>query len=325
MKKRTILPLILTSLMLTGCAGDQIKVNPDKEKYIVGIAQYVDHPALNSATNGFKSKLTELLYKEGRQVEYIDQNANGDIKLTPTIASTLVSKDVDLIMANATPCVSASYNTTTYIPILGTSVTDYGVAISNPMRDGKSGTNVSGTSDLAPIDVQIDEMIKLLSSAKTISKVGILYCSKEANSKFQVNEAKKYLEAKNITVREFSFSEASEIQAVCNTALTQDAIFIPTDNTCAEKADMIASIFGDTVPVYAGESGICRACGFATLSIDYTRLGELTGEMAYKVLLGKEDIREMKIEYDTNPVKMYKSDKCAAFGITVPEDYVPFE
>ena len=167
-------------------------------------------------------------------------------------------------------------------------------------------------------------VVNAAASAKTVSKVGILYCSKEANSKFQVNEAKKALEAKGITVREFSFSEASELQAVCNSAKTQDAIYIPTDNTCAEKAEMIGSIFGNEVPIYAGESNICDACGFATLSIDYTKLGEITGEMAFNVLLGKEDIREMAVRYDTNPVKMYKADKCAALGITVSEEYTPF-
>ena len=321
MNRKLLIPIIMAGMLLGGCTGGAIKVNPDKEKYVVGIAQFVDHPALNSATNGFKNKLTELLNKEGRQVEYIDTNATGDIKLTPNIASTLVSKDVDLILANATPCVSATYNSTTYIPILGTSVTDYGVAIKNEMKDGASGTNVSGTSDLAPLDVQVEEMLKLVPSA---NKVGILYCSNEANSTFQVKEVKKHLEAKGKSVKEYAFSQASEIQAVCNT-INDDVVYIPTDNTCAEKANMIDSILGGkNIPIYAGEEGICKGCGFATLSIDYTVLGEITGEMAFKVLLGKEDIRTMKIQYDQNPVKKYDIERCQKYGINVPEDYEPF-
>lgn len=324
MKKIVTVLALASTLLMTGCS-DQIKVNPDKEKYVVGIAQFVQHPALDAATKGFKTKLTSLLAEESRQVEFIEQNAMGDKTLPPQIASTLVSKDVDLIMANATPCVSAAFNTTTYIPILGTSVTDYGVAISIDMPDGKSGTNVSGTSDLAPLDVQADEMVKLLSLGER-SKVGILYCSAEANSKFQVNKVKEYLTAKGITVKEFAFSQASEIQAVCNSALDQDAIYIPTDNTCAEKADMIDSIFyPNKIPVYCGEEGICSGCGFATLSIDYEKLGQITGEMAFNVLLGKEDIREYAIKYDDAPVKKYKSDRCAYYGIEITDpEYVAF-
>ena len=319
MKK--VLPMIFatTALLLGGCA-QKIKVNPDKEKYVVGVAQLVDHVALNAATKGFKDKLSELLTAEGRQVEYIDTNALGDLNLCPQIASTLVAKDVDLILANATPCVSAVYNVTTAIPILGTSVTDYGVAISNEMKDGKSGTNVSGTSDLAPIDVQVDEMVKLL-NLKSGDMVGILYCSGEANSKFQVVEAKKYLEGKGIKVKEYAFSQASEIQAVCNTAVGANAIYIPTDNTCAKNAGIIDSVFAGRVPVYAGEEGICKECGIATLTIDYEKLGQITGEMAFNVLLGKEDIREMAIRYDSTPVKKYVASRCEAFNVTALDGY----
>ncbi len=322
MKIKSALIALSSVALLSGCVGNQIKVNPDKEKYVVGIAQFVSHPALDAATKGFKEKLTALLLEEGREVEFDVQNANKELSLCATIASTLVSRDVDLILGNATPCLSAAYNATTYIPVLGTSVTDYGVALGVEMKDGKSGTNVSGTSDLAPIDVQIQEMMRLAVNAK---KVGILYCSSEANSKFQVEEAKKYLaNYAGVTVKEFAFSQASELQTVCNSALDQDIIYIPTDNACAEKAEAINDIFyPNRIPVYAGEEGICKGCGFATLSIDYERLGQITGEMAFNVLLGKKDIREYEVAYDTNPQKKYMSDRCAYYGIELPEDYTP--
>ena len=320
MKKRILTLGLLSIIALTGC-NKSIKIDPDKEKYVVGIAQFAPHVALDAATNGFKAKLSSLLAAEGRQVEFEETNASGDLSLPSVIVNSLLAKDVDLIMANATPCVSAAYSATSTIPILGTSVTDYGVACDLKMEGGKSGTNLSGTSDLAPLGTQVEEMLKLLPRA---DKFGILYCSSEANSKFQVDEVSRVLREKGKTVNLRSFVDATDLQAVCLRAASEDdAIYIPTDNTAAQCGSIINSVFASRrIPVYAGEEGICKAAGIATLSIDYFKLGEITGEMAFKVLLGKEDIREYAIKYDEQPVKKFNKAKCEDLGIEVPSDYV---
>ena len=320
MKKLISTLLAVSAIALTGCSKG-IKVNPDKEKYVVGIAQFAQHEALDAATKGFKDKLGALLKEESREVSFVETNSQGDPALCPTVVSDLVAKDVDLIMANATPVVSAAYSATTYIPILGTSVTDYGVAINATLTDGKTGANISGTSDLAPLDVQVNEMLKLLPDAK---KVGIVYCSSEANSKFQVDEVSKLLKAKEITVNTHPFTDTNDLMSVCQKAASDnDAIYIPTDNTAAKSAPLINQVFeGAHIPVYAGEEGICKGAGIATLTIDYYHLGEITAEMAKNVLLGKEDIKSYAIKYDEKPVKKYSKARCEAFGITVPSDYV---
>ena len=313
MKKGSLLLAVASVAALAACGKGGIKINPDKEKYIVGIAQFVPHAALDAATNGFKEKLTALLTAEGRQVEFETTNAAGDVANCPTIINSLVSKDVDLILANATPCLSAAYTATSNIPILGTSVTDFGVACEIEIEDGKTKTNVSGTSDLAPLDGQVNAMLELVPTA---NKYGILYSANEANSKFQVDEVKKHLEAAGKTVKTYPISGSETLLSVCNAAKAEDLIYIPTDNFCAENVETIAQAFdGDDTPIFAGEEGICKGCGFATLSIDYHRLGEITGEMAFNVLLGKKDIREYAIQYDTNVKKLYVASRCAAFGI----------
>ena len=306
-------------LALTGC-GKKIKVNPDKQKYLVGIAQFAPHVALDAATNGFKAKLTELLTAEGREVEFKENNAAGEISNCPTVVNDLVAKDVDLILANATPCLSAAYQATSTIPILGTSVTEYGVACNIELKDGATGTNVSGTSDLAPLDTQVDIMTSLLPSAR---KFGIIYSSSEANSKYQVEEVKKFLQAKGMTVNEYAISGSDTLNSVCQTAAAnEDCIYVPTDNFCADNANTINTIFeGAHVPVFAGESGTCAKCGFATLSISYYKLGEITGEMAFNVLLGKKDITKYAIQYESSPKKQYVASRCASFGIEVPSDF----
>lgn len=313
MKKSFLLVGATALVALVGC-------NNKKADFVVGIAQFAPHVALDAATKGFKEKLSSLLESEGKTFEFKENNAAGEISNCPTIINDLVSKNVSLIMANATPCVSAAYNATSSIPILGTSVTDYGVALDLELQDGKTGANVSGTSDLAPLDEQVNIMTELVPSA---TKFGILYSSSEANSKFQVNEVKKHLQAKGLTVTEYAISGTDTLNAVCNTAAaSEDCIYIPTDNFCADNANTIAPIFeGAHKPVFAGEAGICQKCGFATLSIDYYQLGQITGEMAYNVLLGKEKIGEYAIKYDSNPKKQYVKSRCEALGITVSSDF----
>ena len=286
--------------------------------HAVGICQLVQHVALDAATQGFKDALTEAL---GDKVQFVEQNAANDIPTCATIVNGFVSDGVDLILANATPALQAAVAATDSIPILGTAVTEYGVALDIKDFNGTVGGNVSGTSDLAPLDQQAAMILELFPDAK---KVGILYCSAEPNSVYQSDVVKAELEKSGVTVSVYTFADSNDVAAVTATACDEnDVLYIPTDNTaasCTEAINNVAEPAG--VPIIAGEEGICAGCGVATLSINYYDLGVTTGKMAAKILTGEANISEMPIEYFPDPVKKYNPAICEALGITVPEDYV---
>lgn len=311
MKK--LLALIMALALICGCfAGCGGK---DDGKYTIGICQLVTHPALDAATQGFKDAVIKALGEEN--VDFDIQNANNDIPQCKTITDNFATKNVDLIMCNATPALQAAVKSTKDIPILGTSVTEYGVALSIKDFDGTVGGNVSGTSDLAPLDQQAQMILDIVPTAK---KVGLLYCNAEANSKYQVAEVKKYLQKKGITCNEYTFADTNDVSLVAkNAAADNDAIYIPTDNTAASCAEAIYKAMETKKPIIAGESGICSGCGVATLSIDYYDLGYATGEMAVKILKGEADISEMAIEYtpENKLTKMYNEAICKEVGIDV--------
>lgn len=319
MKMKKILGVLLTvaalGTMLAGCGQETKKV------YNVGIVQLTQHAALDAATEGFKQALIDKLGEEN--VKFDEQNASGEATVCTTIVNSFISKKVDLIMANATPALQAAYNATNTIPILGTSVTEYGVALGIDNFSGIVGTNVSGTSDLAPLDQQAAMFTELLPDAKT---VGLLYCSAEPNSEYQVKVVEEALKAKGLTCTRFSFSDTNDVSTVTADAAAKcDALYIPTDNTAASCASTIGNIVRDKkVPVIAGEAGICSGCGIATLSISYKDLGYKTGEMAAKILTGEAKVSEMPIEYAT-ATKKYNPTICEELGITVPSDYTALD
>ena len=292
----------------------------DGQKFTVGICQLVQHAALDAATQGFEDALTTAF---GDNVTFDFQNAQGDSATCATITNGFVSSGVDLIMANATPALQAAQAATNTIPVLGTSVTEYGVALGLDNFSGTVGGNVSGTSDLAPLDQQADMIVEWMPDAK---KVGLLYCSAEANSQYQVDEVQKYLEAKGVTATQYAFSDSNDLASVCQKAADEnDAVYVPTDNTCAANTGIIDGICRPAKkPVFAGEEGICSGCGVATLSISYYDLGYTTGEMAAKVLTGEADISTMPVEY-TNVTKKYNKTICDDLGMTVPEGYEAIE
>ena len=290
------------------------------ESYTVGICQLVEHAALDAATQGFEDALTAEF---GENVTFDFQNAQNDSATCATIANGFVSAGVDLIMANATPALQAAQAATNQIPILGTSVTEYGVALGLSDFTGVVGGNVSGTSDLAPLDQQAEMITEWLPEAK---KVGLLYCSAEANSQYQVDEVQKALEEKGVTATQYAFSDSNDLASVCQKAADEnDAVYVPTDNTCAANTGIIDGICRPAKkPVFAGEEGICSGCGVATLSISYYDLGYTTGEMAVKVLTGEADISTLPIEY-TTVTKKYNKTICDDLGLTVPEGYEAIE
>ena len=290
------------------------------DSYTVGICQLVQHAALDAATQGFEDALTAEF---GENVKFDFQNAQGDSATCATIANGFVSAGVDLIMANATPALQAAQSATNEIPVLGTSVTEYGVALGLSDFSGTVGGNISGTSDLAPLDQQADMIVEWMPEAK---KVGLLYCSAEANSQYQVDEVQKYLEAKGVTATQYAFSDSNDLSSVCQKAADEnDALYVPTDNTCAANTGIVDGICRPAKkPVFAGEEGICAGCGVATLSISYYDLGYTTGEMAVKILKGEADISTMPIEY-TDVTKKYNKAVCDDLGLTVPEGYEAIE
>lgn len=285
--------------------------------YTVGICQLVQHEALDAATQGFKDALTAKL---GDAVKFDEQNASGDSANCATIVNGFVSNNVDLIMANATAPLQAAAQATATIPVLGTSVTDYASALDISDWTGTVGNNISGTSDLAPLDQQAAMIQELFPDAKN---VGLLYCSAEPNSVYQCDVMEGYLTDMGFAVSRYAFTDTNDVTSVSQTAAdASDVIYIPTDNTAASNTEAIANVvLPAKVPVVAGEEGICSGCGVATLSISYYDLGYATGEMAVKILTEGADVSAMPVQYAPNVTKKYNAANCEALGLTIPDDY----
>ena len=291
----------------------------DGKVYNIGICQLVQHEALDAATQGFKDALVEKL-GEG-SVKFDEQNASGDSANCATIVNGFVSNGVDLILANATAPLQAAAQATADIPVLGTSITDYATALDISDWTGTVGNNISGTSDLAPLDQQAAMIQELFPDAKS---VGLLYCSAEPNSVYQCDVIEGYLTEEGYTVARYAFTDTNDVTSVAQTAAdNSDVIYIPTDNTAASNTEAIANVvIPAKVPVVAGEEGICSGCGVATLSISYYDLGYATGEMAAKILADGVDVSAMPVEFAPNVTKKYNAANCEALGITQPSDYV---
>jgi len=348
MKKKilaTVLAAAMTAMMVTGCGSSDAATAPEAtteettevaeaateetteaateeatatdKVYNIGICQLVQHPALDAATEGFMKALTEKL---GENVKFDNQDASGDSANCSTIINGFLASEVDLIMCNATPPLQAAASATNTIPVLGTSVTDYATALEISDWTGTVGNNISGTSDLAPLDQQAAMLNELFPDAKT---VGLLYCSAEPNSVYQCTEIEKFLKDYGYDVQWFAFTDTNDVASVAQTAAdASDVIYIPTDNTAAANTEAIANVLIPAkVPAIAGEEGICSGCGVATLSISYYDLGYATGLMAAKVLVDGEDISTMPVEYAPNVTKMYNVANCETLGITIPDGY----
>lgn len=322
--KKTITKVLCVLLVLcmavsafAGCAKKGDDANKDDKIYNVGICQLVQHDALDAATKGFKDALTEKL---GDKVKFDEQNASGEATNCTTICSKFVSDKVDLIMANATDALTASSQATPDIPIVATSITDYATALEIKDWNGKTGFNVTGTSDLAPLNDQADMIKELCPDAKT---VGILYCSSEANSKYQADVIKAALEGLGYDYKEYTFVDTNDVTAVTQQVASEcDAIYIPTDNTAASNGPAINNVLEPAkIPVITGEEGICKKCGVATLSISYYDIGYKAGEMAYKILTEGANPADMEIEYAKDLTKKFVEDRAKALNITVPSDY----
>lgn len=289
--------------------------------YNVGICQLVQHVALDAATQGFKDALVEKL---GDQVKFNEQNASGDSNNCAVICNGFAADNVDLIMANATAALQAAVTATNTIPVLGTSITDYATALDIDDWTGTVGGNISGTSDLAPLDQQAAMLNEIFPDAET---VGILFCSGEPNSLYQADTITAYLEGYGYTVRTYTFADSNDVATVAETACSEsDVVYIPTDNTAASCTEAINNVaLNAETPIVAGEEGICSGCGVVTLSISYYDIGYATGEMAYEILVNGADIGAMPVSFAPTAVKKYNAANCAVLGVTLPEDYVAIE
>ena len=325
--KKKLLALVLAAAMtlsLASCGGSKTETpstgsdnsSAEGATYKVGICQLVQHPALDAATQGFIDALNEAL---PGQVEFENKNASGEANNCGTIVNGFVSEGVDLIMANATAALTAAASATADIPILGTSITAYGVALDLDDFDGTVGGNISGTSDLADLSQQADMITEWFPEAQ---KVALLFCSAEPNSSYQIQEVATCLANKGIETKEFAFTDTNDVSSVTQAACDwADVIYVPTDNTAASNTEAIANVTVPAkTPVIAGEEGICKGCGVATLSISYYDLGMTTGKMAAKILTGEADISTMPIEFTTATPK-YNASMCETLGITPLEGY----
>ena len=310
MKKLITLALVLAMVAMAACASATT----------VGVCQLVQHAALDQATQGFIDRLTELM----PDVEIDNQNASGDSANVSTIINGFVNDGVDLILANATLPLQTAASATGDIPILGTSITHYGTALGIEPWTGATGVNISGTSDLAPLDQQAAMVKELFPDAKN---VGLVYCSAEANSAYQVQIVKGYLEELGYTCTEYAFTDSNDIAAVTQTAAdASDVIYIPTDNTAAAYTETVGNVVIPAgVPVIAGEEGICNGCGVATLTISYYDIGVETANMAYEILAEGADISTMEIRFALQFTKKYDPTNMEALGMTPPEGYVAIE
>lgn len=329
MKKALVLLLALAMVLSLAACGSAPASTPAEEPaaapaaaegevYTVGICQLVQHEALDAATQGFIDALNEAL---PGQVEFQNKNASGDNANCSTIVNGFVSDGVDLIMANATGALTAAAAATSDIPILGTSITAYGVALDIDDFNGTVGGNISGTSDLADLEAQANMITEWFPEAK---KVGLLFCSAEPNSRYQIGEVAKCLSDKGIETKEFAFTDTNDVASVTQSAADySDVVYVPTDNTAASNTEAIANVLVPAgVPAICGEEGICKGCGVATLSISYYDIGYKAGEMAYDILVNGADITAMPIEYAPQVTKEYNAEMCEELGITPPEGYV---
>ena len=307
-------------LVFALCACGQTAAPAAEKTFTVGICQLVQHPALDAATQGFRDALSEKL---GDRVVFVEQNASGDAPTCAVICNQFVGDEVDLIMANATPALLAAQSATNTIPVLGTSVTDYASALEIDNWNGKTGTNISGTSDRVPEAEQAKILQELFPDAET---VGILFCSAEPNSRVQADAITPALEGMGYSVKEFVFADSNDVAAVTTTACDEcDVLYIPTDNTAASNSELISNVaLNAKTPIIAGEEGLCKGCGVATLSISYYDLGRVTGEMAAEILLNGKNPGDMEIQFAPF-MKKFDADICAALGITVPEGYTAID
>lgn len=319
---KPVMMLALSALLAlgTGCAGSQQTDSQSSEEKVfnIGIVQYMDHVALDSAREGFVDALADNGYTDGKNIMIDLQNAQGDQSNLSTISDRFVSNNADLVLAIATPATQSIAGKTADIPILGTAVTDYVAARLVDSNDAPGG-NVTGTTDMNPIKEQIDLLVKLVPDAKT---VGVLYTSSEDNSILQASLAKEAIEKLGLKYVEATVTNSNDVQQAAQSIVGQcDAIYIPTDNVFASAMPVVHGVTSvSKTPVVCGESGMVDSGGLATLGINYYDLGYQTGLMGVKILKGEAEPATMAIESATKFDFAINGTVAEEIGLTIPDD-----
>lgn len=306
--------LTLAMGALAGCGGEK-KEAAKKDKFNVGIVQIVEHAALDVASKGFVDGMAAKGYKEGENVTYDRQNAQADQSNLHTIAQHFINKKVDLICAVATPAAQVVANATQDIPIVATAVTDYEAA-KLIKSNAKPETNVTGTSDMNLVEAQLDLIIKLVPTVKT---VGVIYNSSEINSQVQVDLLKGFAKDRKVEIKEATVNNVNDIQQAARSLIGKvEAIYVPTDNVLASAMPALAMVTEEAkLPVVSGWDD---ANGIATIAIDYYKLGVQTGEMAADILSGKAKPQDMPIQTQNEFTVIVNEANAKKIGLTIPKE-----
>ena len=305
--------LLGASLAATGCGSDSA-AGGDSDMVKIGITQIVEHDALTSAKEGFKRALAENGYTEGENISYDEQNAAGEQATATSIASKFASDDLDLVLAIATPTAQAAAQAITDIPILITAVTEPEEAGLVDSWDAP-GANLTGTSDLNPVEDQLALIKELAPDAKT---VGIVYSSGEVNSEVQIELAQEAAKDLGLELKLAAVSNTAEVQQAAE-SLDVDAFYIPTDNNVVAALDSVVQIAETKqIPLVTGDAGAVEAGGLATWGIDYEALGYQTGLMAIKILEEDADPATMPIETLDEVQLVVNKTAAANMGIEIP-------
>lgn len=309
---KRIIAACSAAFLLIGISGCGSTADSETAAYTVGICQYSAHTSLTQATEGFRAALTERL---GGKVSFDERIANSSYEDCVQIMNDFISKDVDLILANATPALQAAGNATAQIPIIGTAVTDY-----SPF----DAANISGTSDFVPAKEQALMIRELFPDAE---KIGLIYCSSEASSLYQVNAMQDELTLLEYSCELYPFVDAGDLADVAETAAQNcTLLYLPTDNTIAGNAELIGNIcIPSRIPIITGDENTCRICGIAALAVDFYAMGYASGEMAVQTLTGDADPKTLTVLSNDDYVYLYNKELCETLGVEVPDYFIPLE
>lgn len=318
--KKSILKNVTMALAICsalGCCGIAAAKN-----YTVGVCQLVEHAALDAANKGFVDGLAQAGFK-GDKVVFDQQNAQADQSNLANIAHRFVSKKVDLICAIATPAAQTMANATDEIPIVGTAITDY-VAAKLAKTNEKPGGNVTGTTDMNPVEAQLDMLVKFVPNIKT---VGTIYSSSEVNSQLQIDILKKAAAKRGLVVKEATVSTVNDIQQAVRSLVGKvEGIYVPTDNVVASAVATLVGITNEEkLPIIAGEGSLVKAGCTASLGIDYYTLGVQTGKMAAEILSGKAKPATMAIQGQKDCAAIVNETAVKKLGIKVPKEFAKAE
>lgn len=310
--------LAAAALISGGCGGQGSGQSGDASgKIKIGVVQIVQHGSLDEANKGFVDALKERGYGPDK-VEIDQENAQGDQSNLKTIVSRFKAEKPKLICAIATPAAQAAANEIKDIPIVGTAITDY-TSAKLVQNDEKPSGNVTGVSDFASMDAQMDMAGKLIPQAKN---VGLIYCSSEVNSEVQANQMKDYCKKHGLSVEERTVNNVNDIQQVAESLVGKvDYIYVPTDNTLASSIPTLMKITdANKIPVIVGADIMAKDGALAALSVDYYRLGKQTGELAADILDGKVKPETSPIQHQKDYTIVINKQDAEILGIQIPEE-----